>query len=735
MVDPVIPEINQPSEQEALSAAKNGLKSMISQIEPMLTKLYSEQGAASAISFVNSLTTNLKEKIVGATGSVSFNQLIDTNLDTKSVSNMMTNLKAAIEKGMSSIDMGLDIDTKPLKDSLGGIADQLLNIQAVGEMGLFTALSKEADLLTNNPMMKGLKEMEAIALRIDNMGLDAFGNRLNPASIDGTINSLEKLNMVYRTQLSSMAELGFSTKESETGMKGLADTANLSLSEIQSLSAGTADLTGKLEGMAGFQRIVSATGIDAGAAQSVLALQMRSLGVDAGGALAVFDTLNKVQQNTSLSITDVAKNVTTAATNFKYYGNNIDGVATMYKNLIAGLGTGKEALAADVFSKVTAGIAGMSTEMRAFIGMTTQMGGGGGALESALQIEEAISSGEGLQDVMDSIYDRVEQMSGTQLLTRKEAIDTGQSQQYMVQRKLLGQMTNVNDDQAIEKMVVARKSGNQMSIDQLRPSSDFGGMMNGQAESNLNQKMGPLARMSAKATATAEIEGSEAISKRLRTIGQGLQPAGDVLIKAIRGVSTKILDLTSKGMTMSQAKDQLRSKGTVEKELTKEKGEAFKVSEGTATVVNMGNLMNTLGGPLESLATTAGVIANTGTETTKYYTTITDLHKKGNDTLENLLKIQTPTKGGGGITARDPLPTPSSRPAELKVRTKDAVDAAVTAAADRDELKTTDGSKNRDKSNKATEVPIKFIITTDVDGQIKVSTDPASVTISHAVQY
>lgn len=626
---------------------------LIKQQGEELKKFYGETGAEAGIRFLDSSVKSIIDKVASFEKSISLEKLF--NMDTDKMQQTLFKGVESMTKSLSgmALKVGVDIDDKKIDGAFSSVIAGLANTEALAQAGLYATLSTMADQVKNNPILELFKGIEDRALAIDKQGLENFGNRLNFSNITNASASLDGLNKAYRDQLQSLASLGLALDGpggAKEALKSLGNGAGLTLDEIQRLGAGVFDAGHKLDGMAGFQRILSATGMEAGVAASLLQLQMRSLGVEAGRSLEIFDTLSKVQEGTSVNIDEIGKNVTSAATKFKFYGDNIDGVATIYKQLLKGLGEGKQALAADIFEKVTSGIAGMSTEMKAFIGLTTSLGGGGGGLESALRIEEAISSGKGLDDVMSSIYKRVEDISGAQLLTRQQALDTGQSQQYMIQRNLLSQFTGVQDSQAVEQMVRARQGGGaQVTVDQLRPGADFAEKTKGVSEMTLNQQIGPATRFQQQISGTAELEGTKEISRTLLRIGHGITPAGDEMVNAIRSVSANISEAARHGFSIKQVLTQgvPRNLGEHGAQAAHEKDQVNAVKMGTNIGAQAGDVLKFLG---------AAQAAERGQEALQQqasYTSVTEKTKL-NPTQANSGEAQVSTLVGAPLEAARP---------------------------------------------------------------------------------
>jgi hypothetical protein len=640
----------------------NAIKQLYNDAISSISKKYAEymkQGNAVA-------AKDLTEQITGAIRKVDA---------AKDISEMLTldqaALQAKIFSGLSSavgnikdvaLNVGIDLDTDSLNNALSGLVTGLVSREGMVDIGKFFTFKGIANSVED--AKNKLNALFGEALKVDQLGLENFGNRLNPTNLKAAESSLDGLNKAYRAQLQSLVSLGYSLTEAEKVVNSFGKSTTLSISELGNLGAGASDAGKKLEGLAGFQRVLVSTDMDAKIATNLLELQMRSLGVEANRSLEVFDTLTKVQQGTGLSIDEIGTSVTNAATKFKYFGNNISSLSTIYKQLLNGLGEGKQALAADVFDKVTSGIAGMSTEMKAFIGLTTNLGGGGGALESALRIEEAISSGEGLNEVMDSIYAKVEEISGSPLLTRQEALATGQSQQYFIQRQLLGQLIGVQDPQVMEQLVRARQGGQEVTLDQLRPGVDFGARTFGQSEAVFNQQIGPTNRLLQQLGGTAELEGSEELSKTLLRIGQGVGPAGEELVGGLQQLSGKITQLGRSGFAFDQIMrgetpaGEKRGQLQVKKDLKRLAGTDKQLGEGKEVLLELGQAQllqkgikpidamisepavkaATGLGSIQQLTSLVEVTERTGARSLEYYTNIISLEETGNKHLLDIIK-------------------------------------------------------------------------------------------------
>lgn len=525
------------SASDGAEAASNVMREFDTTMKQLLKKVIGERGAEGAEKFLGSLVKSLKSQVDNLSGSIDLSNILNIDLPKfqKYIQHGIKNTVDGIQ--VSAFKLGVDFDADKVTNSLAGIGQQLTNTSTLANVGLYGALTKLSDIAINNPVTQKLNEWEQHLLRIDRMGLENFGSRINPSNIEDATASLEGLNNVFRDQMQGLVALGIDIDDSNQRLAKLGKSANITLQQIQMLGAGSADLGEKLKGAAGFEQILAASGMDAAVGAQVLEYQMRSLGVQAKDALAVFDTFRQVQKGTILTSDEIAQSIITAGQEFKFLGNNLSGVSAIYSEFLQGFGKGQEKLAKASFEGMIKGLSQMSTEMKAFIGLNTQLGAGAGALGASLRIEEAMTSGEGLKEVMDSVYDTIEERSGTPILTRKEAIAQGREQEFTVQRELFKQATGITDDAQINKMFEARAKGIQVRPEDLTPTREFGEVTAGGADKVLNQKYGGAQRLKNILGGTAELEGTNELSQTLLGIGQGLKPAGEEMVNVIKQMS------------------------------------------------------------------------------------------------------------------------------------------------------------------------------------------------------
>ncbi len=448
---------------------------------------------------------------------------------------------AALEKTLSGSSAGLKGFYDQMTGMVGntdGLSDSFTHL---------TAQLKSPDFLmavgiqaTANKVLEARKSVLEFAstvekpLSFDKSALDAFGG------FSQEFGQTSKVVTQFRTELENAGKMGFSTERSVAELKQLSSATGLSIGAIATLGTsltrtGDAVPDGAFTGFAGLERMIAATGIEGAKAMDLMRMQMKAFHTESDQALDVIAELDKIVQGTNVSMDEAATVVSSNAQKFTMLGGNIKGVELVYKQFLNGLDKGQEAIAGVLTDKTLGSLAGLNTEMKAFIGMTSNLGQGGGSLESALRVEEALASGEGLQEVMDGIFAQAEKISGTPLLTRKEALETGQAQQYYTQKATVNQMLGGNySDVELEKMFEARQKSGSTTLESIQGTS--AAELKGRSERNLDIEIGPLTRQIEKISSAIEIGGSAKASEQLINLGENSGKAADSLLRFSKGL-------------------------------------------------------------------------------------------------------------------------------------------------------------------------------------------------------
>lgn len=389
-----------------------------------------------------------------------FENAFDSTKVKSQFENTIDKLEDLFNEKVGTLEMSLGLE----KDSLSDIAKSL-DIVANKEYGIKLTTYFAAD-----NVFKGIEEIgNAISSKeseVINFTQTAFENLRQSTGMISTevtgagdrqtraFGSLGQASNVYKQEVLGLMETwGTTGEEAEKAINEML-SSGLVIEQIGNLSANMAEGTEKVEGLEAAFAAAKSTGLTYAEVGETLNQMIRGLGVSSGEAAQKFELLAKVQAGSTMRIGDVKNAVMGAADSMKFYGNNIDSAASIYKAFLKTFKDGEEVLAAPIFKKVTDGIANMDSGMRAFLGLTTQIGtGGGGALGGALEVEQALATGEGMEQVMNGIQETVEKLSGAPMLTRQEAIETGQQQQYFIQRELLGKQLNMSDPAELERVM------------------------------------------------------------------------------------------------------------------------------------------------------------------------------------------------------------------------------------------------------------------------------------------
>jgi len=197
--------------------------------------------------------------------------------------------------------------------------------------------------------------------------------------------------------------------------------------------------------ISGAQAIVmaaQATGISVGKMTETINELTFTMGANGEQAIRSIETIAKAAANTLLPVNRFHKEVMTAAGNFSDFGDNTEEAAAMLDRFISKANPNRIGASVKAFQSVALGIANMKDEMKAFIGMGTDLAGGGGAIESIVRLDAALQSGDkdALQGIFDEAIARIEELSGAPVMTLQEAVASGQENTFYQQSKMLEQM-------------------------------------------------------------------------------------------------------------------------------------------------------------------------------------------------------------------------------------------------------------------------------------------------------
>ena len=460
------------------------------------------------------------------------------------------------------IDIGFEEGSlSKVKDGIGEIVNKDFAIKfgaylAVEE--LFSGLDRAAKII---------EKQEKKILATSRSGEIALRGMISPLSDDRAFSSLSTGLSAYRSELLDVInEFGVAQEEGNKAFAALTG-AGLNLEQLQKLKVVTSESGESITGLKAAFLAAKATGLDFTTVAEQLNRQIRTLGVETTSAASVFETMQRVQANTTMSMKSIAEAVSSGQEKMKFFGDATMSSETVLKGFLNTLGKGREELAKPLFDLVIDGIKNMDFGVRSFIGMASGIGGGGGGpIGAGLRVEEALTSGEGIEEVLMGVKDQIEKFSGAQILTRKEAVDTGQEQQFEMQRRLLEQFLGVRGGQeqnlALEMFQKSDFSGIR---DQLKPT---GAISTGLAEESIAVQTGAISRMTNKIDALKNIGLTEELSQNITSASGAINEGS----KSFRDVADSLRKLFG-------SKLEAAFSGTSEKALARETASARSAAE------------------------------------------------------------------------------------------------------------------------------------------------------------
>lgn len=406
------------------------------------------------------------------------------------------NAAGQLERIFGAVKIGIDkIDPAELKQisseliKFGTENAVQLAIMTRGENEVKRLLSPVADLEENI-----MKFSKATALTMQGFSGSMLKGQRDSEMFGAAINGANKL------AVQSMKQLGISQEEA-IKMFGEMGQAGVDMNRMMpdsgkplirlSLGAGTEEL----DQLSAVALLARGSAMETSEAFGILGEATQRLGYNADSAALMFGTFRQVQADSGLSAGEVRKNLMEGADALSMYGGNVESVAALYKNFIQTVGEGNRLLAGDVFKTVIKSLAGMNTEFRAFLGMTGASGGFGqaGVLGSALAVEDALKTGEGLDQIMEDLKAQVEKFGGGEIMDKETARAEGRENQYFLMRQLLGKFTNINDPAQLDKIMSMYAADQRFKTTDLATGREQAAMAvateGGQV---INQTMGPL---------------------------------------------------------------------------------------------------------------------------------------------------------------------------------------------------------------------------------------------------
>lgn len=348
---------------------------------------------------------------------------------------------------IAGIDIPLNFEDaavagKKLKEALLGAEGFAKGAVSLGEAEAFSKMAagmKRADDFLK-PFVGNLNKYRETAGNISKIQINPFQTSIE------TNNSTSSAKDAAQNFQQDFAKQAINLR---VGLGISSEDANQELAEIySSLENYGAQLGGieiKLEGgkaVKGAEAIAyaaRATGISVSTLTSDINEMTFTMGSTGPQAVRNLETIGKAASNTLLPVSKFHAEVMTAAKSFSLFGDNTEESAAMLERFISKADPGRIKASVAAFQSVAMGIAGMTDEMKAFVGMGTELAGGGGAIEAIVRMDAALASGDkdALQGIFDEAIARIEELSGAPVMTLKEAVSSGQENTFYQQVKML----------------------------------------------------------------------------------------------------------------------------------------------------------------------------------------------------------------------------------------------------------------------------------------------------------
>lgn len=366
---------------------------------------------------------------------------------------------------------GIDIDQGALKDGAKVIGDSLSKLVDLKSLGAsFLAV---AAMDVTKKARDGVATLTNQIMEIDRDAAQVHMGFVVPADThaDGEkavkgVHALREASERYRAGLVQFtAQTGQGSEAFKTlGME--ARNAGLDFGALEGtmkdgvLTGGLSmdHGSGVVKGMAAITTIARGAGVETADVMSDIALFTKTLGLEAEDAAKKYGLFEQVARGTKATTKEVKEGVMESVKALRFFGDTSNSVGSIYKNFLKALGTGKEGLAGELAAMMTQSLAKMDAGLKAFISTTGSFGGTGDMLGGVLEVEQAIMENRG-GEVIDALTRKIEETTGSQLLTFQEAIDTGQQATYFAQRELTKDMFGIGSDAEANEFIKGLSAG------------------------------------------------------------------------------------------------------------------------------------------------------------------------------------------------------------------------------------------------------------------------------------
>jgi hypothetical protein len=367
-----------------------------------------------------------------------YDDLTDIGKEMAALANMATDLATDPTKATAFFS-GVSKGAGDSAEALKGMVKTFGEIKVLDVVGDLATSADKFEQALISPFTAYQKQAAEFARKKGNVFSDLLGRGpgdQTEADIDG-----------FRDQIMA------SMKDLQINLRMSPDEANASvkavLSEFTNLKAQVGDgmalnIDGKpvLDSIGSMTLIAKQFGVTVGEVASHINTLTGMWGVTGEEAQSSLLSIGKAAAMSGIPAAEMFEKVTNLNKAFEHTGDATAGLTAMMAQFATAMPQrlGMAIVAAEKLGK---GIATMSDEMKGFLGMGSQaLGGGGNAIEAIVRMEAAMASGDQdkIREIQDEMAQKIEELSGSAMLTQQEAVDTGQEEKFYMQSKLAEQM-------------------------------------------------------------------------------------------------------------------------------------------------------------------------------------------------------------------------------------------------------------------------------------------------------
>ena len=401
--------------------------------------------AAGGTNVLAKASTYVKQTVTESTTSLQKNNIFRAQFNKRALESVKALGLVGVAAGLVGSQLGQDF-LDPTKDSSDAVSSLGKTLQGVtnrfGSFGkvlspIFKAFSGVNTLIKNyRGVLTDVNQIEA-----------RFGNAIDSShkKTTGYLISLENLS----------AGLGFNSSTMRRVVQDAQDVPKV----FDKMSQATVSAARGAKNLAGLMLVLRGAGLDASRAGSILNERYRVFGERTAKTTSEqILKMSNAAKSAGISINIAQEQIKNASDPLTIFGKKSAEATRVWKTFVDTLGDSIPIQkVGSLLSNLTRGIGNMSLENRAFLSMVSGFGQGMGALSGGLHMELMLRQKGGLEKNVDALMQAVAKFGGGQITTLQEAVNTpGLATQFEVQRKLLGQMINVQGQDAARMLEVLK---------------------------------------------------------------------------------------------------------------------------------------------------------------------------------------------------------------------------------------------------------------------------------------